>query len=74
MFTVIATSQQSSMSNKESGTMNSTGRNEYLSPKVFKIHRKEMFIEIDKIVEERDRLQDTIKRGSDRIPTYLDIH
>jgi hypothetical protein len=74
MFTVIATSQQSSISNQESEPMNSTGCNQYFSLKDFKIHRKEMFIEIDKIVEERDRLQDTIKRGSDRIPTYLDIH
>jgi hypothetical protein len=74
MFIVIATLQQSSMSNKESGSMNSTGCNEYLSSKDFKIHRKEMFIEIDKIVEERDRLQDIIKGEFDRIPTYLDIH
>ncbi len=70
---MIATSQQNSMSNKESGLMNSTGCNEYLCSKDFKIHHKEMFIQVDKIVEERNRLEDIIKRWSDRIPTYLYI-
>ncbi len=62
------------MFNKQSGPMNSTGCNKYLCSKDFKIHRKEMFIEMDKIVEECNRLQDVIKIGFDRIPTYLDIH
>jgi septal ring factor EnvC (AmiA/AmiB activator) len=40
--------------------MHCTGCDEYFCQKDFKIHGEEMFTEMDKIIEERNRLQDEI--------------
>ena len=44
--------------------MHCTGCDKYLCWKDFKTHREEMFTELDKIVEERDHLQETIHIGA----------
>jgi septal ring factor EnvC (AmiA/AmiB activator) len=51
------------MCNKELGPMHCTGCDEYFCWKDFKTHREGMFTEMDKIVEERNRLQDEITNG-----------
>ena len=59
-FKGMATSKQCSMCNKELGPMHCTGCDEYFCWKDFRTHRERMFTEIDKIVEERNHLQDGI--------------
>jgi chromosome segregation ATPase len=56
----MATSKQCSVCNKELGPMYCAGCNEYFCWKDLKSHREKMFTEMDKIVEERNRLQDEI--------------
>jgi chromosome segregation ATPase len=56
----MATSNYCSVCNKELGPMYCTGCNEYFCWKDLKSHREKMFTEMDKIVEERNRLQDEI--------------
>ncbi len=46
--------------------MHCTGCDEYFCWKDFKTHREGMFTEMDKIVEERNRLQDAINNGAQR--------
>ena len=60
----MATSKRCSVCNKELGPMYCTGCNEYFCWKDFKTHREGMFTEMDKIVEERNRLQDAINNGA----------
>jgi hypothetical protein len=55
----MATSKQCSICNKL-GPMHCTGCDEYFCSKDFKTHREGIFNEMDKIVEERNRLQDVI--------------
>jgi chromosome segregation ATPase len=59
----MATSKRCSVCNKELGPMYCTGCDEYFCRKDFKIHCEEMYIEMDNIVEERNRLQDEINNG-----------
>jgi len=51
------------MCKKELGPMYCTGCDEYFCWKDFKTHREGMFTEMDRIVEERNRLQDAINNG-----------
>jgi len=60
MSVEMTTSKRCSRCNKELGPMYCTGCDEYFCWKDFKIHREEIFTEMDKIVEERNRLQDAI--------------
>jgi hypothetical protein len=60
MSAEMTTSKQCSKCNKELGPMHCTGCDEYFCSKDFKTHREEMFTEMDKIIEERNRLQDAI--------------
>jgi hypothetical protein len=62
----MATSKRCSVCNKELGPMHCTGCDEYFCWKDFKTHREGMFTEMDKIVEERNRLQDAINNGAQR--------
>ncbi len=65
-FTVsveMAESKRCPVCNKEMGPMHCTGCDEYFCRKDFKIHCEEMYTEMDKIVEERNRLQDEITHG-----------
>ncbi len=56
----MATSKQCSACNKNSGTMYCTGCDKYFCVKDFKVHREKMYPEMDKIIEERNRLQNEI--------------
>jgi seryl-tRNA synthetase len=56
----MATPKQCSMCTKVPGSMYCTGCEKYFCWKDLKIHREGMFIEMDKIVEERNHLQDAI--------------
>ena len=56
----MATPKLCSQCNKKPGPMYCTGCDKYLCSKDFKTHREEMFTELDKIVEERNHLQETI--------------
>ena len=56
----MATSKRCSTCSKELGPMYCTGCNEYFCTKDFRLHREGMFTEMDKIIEERNRLQDEI--------------
>ncbi len=60
----MATSKRCSVCNKELGPMYCTGYNEYFCWKDFKTYREGMFTEMDKIVEERNRLQDAINNDA----------
>jgi septal ring factor EnvC (AmiA/AmiB activator) len=51
------------MCNKELGPMHCTGCDGYFCRKDFKIHCEKLVTEMDKIVEERNRLQDEITNG-----------
>jgi uncharacterized phage infection (PIP) family protein YhgE len=59
----MATSKQCSVCNKELGPMHCTGCDEYFCRKDFKIHCEKLVTEMDKIVEERNGLQDEITKG-----------
>jgi CO dehydrogenase/acetyl-CoA synthase beta subunit len=59
----MATSKQCSVCEKERGPMYCTGCDKYFCRKDFKIHGEEMFTEMDKIIEERNHLQDEITKG-----------
>ncbi len=59
----MATSNRCSACNKELGPMHCTGCDTYFCRRDFRIHCEEMFTEMDKIVEERNRLQDEITNG-----------
>jgi len=59
----MAASKRCSVCNKELGSMHCTGCDEYFCWKDFKTHREGMFTLMDKIVEERNRLQDEINNG-----------
>jgi chromosome segregation ATPase len=59
----MATPKQCSMCNKELGPMYCTGCDKYFCWKDLKTHREGMFTEMDRIVEERNRLQDVINDG-----------
>ena len=56
----MASSNRCFKCNKESGPMYCTGCDKYFCWKDFKTHREEMFTEMDKIVEERNHLQEII--------------
>lgn len=56
----MATSKQCSMCTKAPGSMYCTGCEKYFCWKDLKTHREGMFTEMDKIVEERNHLQDII--------------
>jgi hypothetical protein len=56
----MATSKRCSASCKEPGPMYCTGCDKYFCRKHFKIHSEEMFAEMDKIIEERNHLQNEI--------------
>ncbi len=56
----MATSKRCSVCNKELGPMHCTGCDEYFCWKDYKTHREGMFSMMDKIIEERNRLQDEI--------------
>ncbi len=58
----MATSKRCSTCSK-AGPMHCTGCDEYFCSKDFKTHREEIFMEMDKIVEERNRLQDAINKA-----------
>ena len=58
----MATSKRCSTCSK-SGPMHCTGCDEYFCSKDFKTHREEIFTEMDKIVEERNHLQDAINNA-----------
>jgi methyl-accepting chemotaxis protein len=60
MFIEMTTSKRCSACNKELGPMHCTVCDEYFCSKDFKTHREGIFTEMDKIVEERNRLQDVI--------------
>jgi septal ring factor EnvC (AmiA/AmiB activator) len=55
----MATSKRCSTCSK-SGPMYCTGCDKYFSSKCFDTHREELFTEMDRIVDERNRLQDAI--------------
>jgi len=59
----MATSKLCSMCNKEPGRMYCTGCDKYFCKKDFKTHQDEMVTEMEKIVEERNRLQDAINNS-----------
>jgi len=59
----MATSKQCSVCNKELGPMHCTGCDEHFCRKDFKIHFEKLVTEMDKIVEERNGLQDEITKG-----------
>ncbi len=63
MSTAMATSKQCFMCNKELGPMHCTGCDGYFCGKDFKIHREEIFTEMDRIIEESNFLQDEINNG-----------
>ena len=56
----MAASRQCSACKKEPGPIHCTGCDRYFCRKDFKTHTEEMFGEMDKIIEERNRLQDEI--------------
>jgi chromosome segregation ATPase len=60
----MATSKRCSVCNKESGSMYCTGCDVYFCTKDFRIHREGIFTEMDRIVEERNRLQDEINTAA----------
>jgi len=59
----MATSKLCFMCNKEPGRMHCTGCDQYFCRKDFKTHQDEMVTEMEKIVEERNRLQDAINNS-----------
>jgi hypothetical protein len=59
----MTTSKQCSTCNEDLGSMHCIGCDKYFCWKDFKTHRDGMSTEIDKIVEERNRLQDAIKNA-----------
>ncbi len=59
----MAPSKRCSMCKKESGKMYCTGCSKYFCWKDLKTHREEMFTGMDKIVEERNHLQDAINNA-----------
>ncbi len=63
MVREMATSRRCSTCNKDPGTMHCTGCDEYFCWRDFKTHREGMFGEMDKIVEERNRIQDAMNNG-----------
>lgn len=68
----MATTNKCSFCRKESGPMYCTGCEEYFCWKDFKVHREQMFVEIDKIIEERNRIQEQISiPGQQRTPSPL---
>ena len=60
VLTGMATPKLCSQCNKEPVTMHCTGCDKYFCWKDFKTHREQMFTELDKIVEERNGIQETI--------------
>ena len=60
VFTEMATTKRCSICKKELGPMHCTGCDEYFCTKHFRIHREEIVTQMDKIVEERNHLQDQI--------------
>jgi hypothetical protein len=64
MFSEMATSNRCSVCSKELGPMHCTGCDAYFCKKDFKIHCEGMLAEMDKIVEERNHLQDEINKGT----------
>ena len=62
----MATSNLCFKCNKEPGLMPCTGCEKYFCWKDFKIHREEMFVELDKIVEERNHLQEALNNERPR--------
>jgi len=62
----MATSKRCSTCNKGLGPMYCTGCDGYFCSKDFRTHREGMFTEMDKIVEERNRLQDAINNSAQR--------
>lgn len=59
----MATSKQCSMCNKELGRMYCTGCERYFCRKDFKTHQDEIFTGMEKIIEERNCLQDAINQS-----------
>jgi hypothetical protein len=57
----MATLPVCSECNKESGPMHCTGCDKYFCSKDFKTHRERMFTQLDKVIGERNLLQDEIK-------------
>jgi chromosome segregation ATPase len=60
MSTEMATSKRCSICSKELGQMYCTGCDKYFCWKDFKTHREGIFTEMEKIIEERNHLQDEI--------------
>jgi archaellum component FlaC len=60
----MATEKRCSVCNKDMGPIHCTGCDDYFCWKDFNTHREGMFIEMDTIVEERNRLQDEINNGA----------
>lgn len=56
MFAEMATTERCSMCDDEVGRMYCTGCKNHFCAEHYEIHRKEMFTEMDKIYEERNRL------------------
>jgi chromosome segregation ATPase len=75
MFTEMATYKQCSVCNKESGPMYCKGCDEYFCKKDFTTHREGILIQMDRIVEERNRLQNeinTVSPDSDQESSLID--
>jgi len=56
----MTTSKRCSECNKELGQMHCIGCDKYFCWKDFKTHREEMFTQLDKVIEERNYVQDEI--------------
>ena len=63
-FIEMATSNRCSVDQKDLGPVHCTGCDKYFCTKHFRIHQNEMFSEMDKIIQDRDRLQDLINKES----------
>jgi chromosome segregation ATPase len=63
MSAEMATSKECSMCNEDAGLMHCTGCDKYFCWRDFRSHRDGMFTEMDKIVEERNHLQDAINNA-----------
>jgi septal ring factor EnvC (AmiA/AmiB activator) len=60
----MAVAKGCSMCGKQAGSVHCTGCDGYFCWKDIKTHREGMFIEMDKIVEERNHLQDQLNNGA----------
>jgi hypothetical protein len=64
MSAEMATSKRCSVCKKEMGSINCIGCDAYYCMKCFRTHREGLYTEMDRVVEERNKLQDEINKAT----------